>query len=326
MDYQALRHSAREALGKAPYPPKRLALIHVGATLLVSLLMTLVNFFLARSYNAATGLGNADQRAILETVQLVLNLVNLVISPLWSIGFMAVALRTARWSNAEPRDLLDGFRCWGTVLRLYLLLIGIAFLLMFAVVQVSSILLAVSGLSRGVTNVLLEVQEQGGDPYLYLSENMLMPQMIPVFVVFFGLAAALAIPLFYRIRMAFFAVAEGETSARAAIGRSFRLTRGKAFSLFKIDLRFWWYYGALLLVGCLTSTESLLNLFGISLPLSDNMILYGSYGIYLVLNLLLCWQWSLSVRTTYALCYDRLKAELPPQPQTPPWNQSNSEQ
>lgn len=315
MDYQTLRHTTREALDKAVYPPKKLALIHVGATILLSVLMTAINWILARGYGAATGLGKTNQRAILETVQVVLNYATILLTPIWTMGFMAVALRTARWSNAEPKDLLDGFRCWGTVLKLYILFFGIFLLVVFAATQIASILFAITPLSAGLTEAMAGAAEEGQDIMVLLEQEALLKQMIPLYIVLFAVMALIGIPLLYRFRMSLFAVADGETGARRALAHSTRITRGKRMALFRLDLHFWWYYGALLLITALSSMGSILELAGISLPVSRDVVTYGAYGIYLVAELLLGWQVSLSVRTTYALCYDRLNSELQQEPE-----------
>ncbi len=329
MDYQTLRQAAKDSLKKSPYSPKKLAFLHVGAILVLSLLLTAVNFFLTRGVNSAAGIANLGTRAALETAQVALSLVNLVVTPMWHIGFLAVALRTARWSNAEPTDLLDGFRHWGTVLRLYLLQFLIYMLVAFACTQVATILYSFTPFIEELSQIALQTTAAGQSGELDLLA--LMPSLIPIYVIFFLLFAVVAIPLFYRFRMSFFAVAEGERSARRALGISSLLMRGKRMSLFRLDLHFWWYYGAQLLLSALGYAGTVLELTGVSLPVSHEIVTYGAYGLYLVGQLILYWQVSLSVETTYAHCYDQLKAELPPEPApqsgtwTPPWQQQPDE-
>lgn len=314
MDYKTLRQAARESLDKAAYPPKRLALIYTGVTLLLSLLMTAVSFLLSRSYQGAVGIQNLDRRAILETVQVGLSFANLIFTPLWSMGFMAVALRTARWSNAEPRDLLDGFRHWGTVLRLYILQIGLALLVVFATSWISTIIFSITPFSRGLTSAVQQAMEAGQDQVM-LDMNALLPQILPLYGIMLVVAAVIGIPLFYRFRMAQFAVAAGETGARRAMSHSTRIMQNNRMSLFRLDLHFWWYYGALLLITALGYADKLLPLLNISLPVSETVLTYGSYGLYLVAHLLFCWQFSMEVRTTYAHAYEQLNTQLPPEPE-----------
>lgn len=328
MDYQTLRHNAREALSQAPYNPKKLALIYTGVLALMSLVLELISFFLARSFNAAVGLRNMDQRAILQTVQAVLSLANTVITPLWTVGFFAVALRNSRWSNAEPRDLMDGFRHWGTVLRLCILFFFGAFMVVFAASQIASVIFAITPLSRGLTQAVAQAMQTGEDPVI-LVEQLPISTMLPLLVILVLTLAALGIPLFYRFRLSFFAVAEGEPSARKALALSACLMHDNRMDMFKFDLRFWWYYGALVLIGVLGAAGNIVTLLNISLPFSRELLVYGAFGVSLVLRLLVCWQFSMEVRTTYALCYDRLKAQrLPPEqeatsdPDQSPWNQN----
>ena len=331
MDYQTLRHNTREALDKAVYPPKKLALIHIGATTLLSLVMTVINFALAKGYGASSGLGKTEQRAILETIQVVLNYATMILTPIWSMSFTAVALRTARWSNAEPKDLLDGFRCWGTVLKLYILFLGISLLVVFAASQIAWIIYDITPFSAGLSEAMVTAGAEGLDMMALLEDDAVIRQMIPLTVILFVVIALLGIPLLYRFRMSLFAVADGETGARKALAHSTRITRGRRMELFKLDLHFWWYYGALLLISALSSLDSILEFAGITLPVSQDVVIYGAYGLYLAANLILGWQVSLSVQTTYALCYDRLNSEVMQEPeikadpQANPWARRDQE-
>ena len=143
--------------------------------------------------------------------------------------------------------------------------------------------------------------------------------------------AALAIMCAVLPMSALFAVADGETGARKALAHSTRITRGRRMELFKLDLHFWWYYGALLLISALSSLDSILEFAGITLPVSQDVVIYGAYGLYLTANLILGWQVSLSVQTTYALCYDRLNSEviqepeIKADPQANPWARRDQE-
>ena len=328
MDYQTLREAARESLDKAPYNPKKLALIHVGISLLVSLVLTVTNLLLARSFNASVGLGNLGHRAVLQTVQTVLSFANMLLTPMWTIGFFAVALRTARWSNAEPRDLLDGFRHWGTVLRLCILHICLILLLVFACSQIAATIFAITPLSRELTRVMEQAMQNGQDPMLMV-DQLPLSAMIPLFILLGASIAVVGIPLFYRFRLSFFAVSEGVPSARKAMAQSAFLMRDNRKAMFRLDLHFWWYYGALLLISALGMVDVLPESVTGLLPFSRNVLIYGAYGLYLVLHLLIQWRFSMEVRTTYAHCYDQLKAErLPPEPQADPsrnpWTQSDN--
>lgn len=321
MDFKRLKQASADSIGRATYNPKKLAMLHIGATLLLSILLTVINYFLVQGINSTTGLSNMNTRAILVTAQAVLSVINLVAMPFWTIGFLAVALRTARWSNALPGDLLDGFRHFGPVLRLYLLQFAIYMLVAFACSQVASILYSFTPYLQEVTASLQEAMAAGQTTLSDVDLAALLPKLMPMYGIFLVLFCAVAIPLFYRFRMSFFAVADGETSARKALGLSTRMLRNKKLQLFKLDLRFWWYYGLQLLLATLGYAGTLLDLTEISLPYSKDLWVYGAFALYCILQLIISWQFSMKVETTYAHYYDELKAQMTPEPN--PFNQAN---
>ena len=106
------------------------------------------------------------------------------------------------------------------------------------------------------------------------------------------------------------------------------MLRGKKLQLFRLDLRFWWYYGAQLLLAALAYLGTIVDMAEITLPFSRDIIVYGAYGVYWVLQLLIYWLFSMRVQTTYAHYYEELKAQMPAEPtRTNPWQERwNQEQ
>lgn len=322
MDMNALRSAAVQSLDRSSYDPKKLAAIHAGASLLVSLLLTVINYFLGNAIDGAGGLANLGNRAILSTVQNVLATASGILLPFWEIGFLYAALRLCRTQDPQPLDLLEGFRRFRIIVRLYLLEIGLVFLLIFACAQLSTILFTFTPFMENTVLAMEEISQQANSAGLETLTNeqlmAILPSLAPLYVIFIGLLMGLGIPLFYRYRLAHFAIMDDVEKARVALRLSAILTRGNKWKLFRLDLRFWWYYGAQLLIAMVAYTDVLLSQLGISLPVSGTVIFFGSYAVHLLLRLLLAWQFTGMVQTTYAHFYDDLKQNPPVPPQPKP--------
>ena len=104
-----MRKQAKDALASASYNPRKLALIHGGVMLGISLLITLVNFLLSKQIDSATGLSGLGTRTTLGTIQSILQIANTVLMPFWEIGFLAAAVNMVRKEQTGPRTLLSGF-------------------------------------------------------------------------------------------------------------------------------------------------------------------------------------------------------------------------
>ena len=112
---------ADRLLSQAPYSPKRLALLHAGVALGISLLATVLNLFLSRQIDATGGLAGMGLRSVLSTIQSVLELAGSLALPFWEMGIFAAAFLWASAQAAQPEVLPEGFRRFGPVLRLRLL-------------------------------------------------------------------------------------------------------------------------------------------------------------------------------------------------------------
>lgn len=320
MDFKAFRAAAAESLAQATYDPKKLAALHTGAALLVSLILTVINYFLGNAIDGAGGLANLGNRAILSTIQSALSVLSMIVLPFWEIGFVYAALRMCRFRDAQPCDLPQGFRRFGVTARLFILEAGIITLVISACLQVSGILFSFTPFFEDMVEAMPDISQEA-----FLTESDLMamlPAMIPMYVIFGLLLCGIGIPLFYRFRLAHFALMDGAIGARGALRISGALTRGNKWKLFKLDLHFWWYYLAQLLIAAVAYCDVLLPALGVTLPISQDALLYGCFGIHLGLRLLLAWQYGSLVQTTYAHCYDYLKQNppVPPQPKPLPEN------
>lgn len=308
------RVAAKCSLDTASYSGKKLAFIHTGAALLFSLVLTVVNMLLAGYIENTSGLGGIGTRSILQAIQAILSLASAVLLPFWQLGFVFTGIRYARHEQVAPAMLLEGFRRFGKLLRLFILQALIYTGAIFATAYVCGIIFSFTPFVAKLNAVMLPVLEQGITPD-QLADPVLAEQIvqacIPLYI-FTGVVLFVVITfLFYRMRMAQFAIMDDAPTARAAIGVSFRMMRKNGFSLFRADLRFWWFYLLKLLFAVIAIGDVLLNALGIILPVSSDVLFIGFYVVYALLELWLNTQCGAYIQITYAHCYQMLKDTMP---------------
>lgn len=312
---RALKAAAAEALTAAPFDPRRLALLHTGAALALSLILTVLNFILTRRIGDTGGLAGMGIRSVLSTAQNVLILLPIAVTPFWEAGFFRAGIRMARKENASPETLLEGFRRFGPVLRLALLKTALTVVVGILSMNISSGIFLLTPLSNGLAQALepmLTAQEFVVDDAFM---QALIPTMTPMLILMGIVFCALMLPIVYRFRMAEFAIMdERGVGALQALGISNRLMRDNRMALFRLDLSFWWFYGLQFLFTAVGYGEEILALMGISLPVSPDVAFFGFYILYLVCQLLLAWRAGSIVQTAYATAYDALREEAAEKP------------
>ena len=334
-DRKGLKQAAASRLSEAAYNPRLLILIHTGVSLGVTLLITLINYILQQQIGNTGGLGGLGLRTVLTTAQTVLQLAGMLLLPFWEIGIVYAAMGIARSRPARPADLTAGFRRFGPVLRLMLLRTAVFFAVAFLCLNLSSGIFLMTPLSDPLYDILLPLAETASaenaagltiDNATMAALTDAMIPMIPIFLVLFLLLAA---PLLYRLRLAdYLIMEEKKTGALNAIVTSWRMMRGRAFPLFRLDLSFWWFYGLQALALMLSYGDSFLSVLGVSLPISADAAYFLFYLVYLGITLALYWRFGSYLQTTYAVAYDTLRyqAAMPipkPDPKNMPWDYNN---
>lgn len=322
MDIRRIKDSAANSLAQASYNPKKLALLHAGVMALFALVLTVLQFLLDKGIANTGGLGSMGSRAILSTAQSMLSIVNVLALPFWQMGMVFAGLTLCRNETATPADLTEGFRRWGPLSRLLVLQIGIYILASIVCSQVAGTLFFLSPFlskSLPIMQQFLEEAAQAGQTTV--TTEAFFEAFLPLYGISLVVMAVVMIPIFYRLRMSFFAIMDDAPRARAAMRVSNRLMKRSCLSLFQLDLSFWWYYGAKLLISLVAYLHLILPAVGIRLPVSNNVSFFIFYGIYLVLLLAVEWQFGAYVQTAYAHFYNIRKADAPelPTPQTQPW-------
>ncbi len=308
MEIHTLKHGAAQSLDRAGFDPKKLALIHTGVSLALALIITVLQFLLDQGIETTGGLSGIGTRTILSTLQMTLSTVSLILLPFWDAGFQRASLQIAGGKEAVPATLLEGFRRFMPVLRLFLLQLLLYFGLMLLCANAASMIYLLTPFSDGLMNVMdaamadpaLAEQAMLADDFV----KQLMPHMTGMYIILGILLIVIAVPMFYRFRLAQFVIMDDPgVGALLAMGRSAQMMRGNRMDLFRLDLHFWWFYAAGLLLSAIGWMDVLLPAVGIELPIHADVGFFLFYLVYAVLRLLFYWQYNAKVQTTYAHFY-----------------------
>lgn len=311
----SLRSAAGGSLERADRPG-RVILIHTGAMLLLSLLLTVADYLLNRQISTTGGLSGMGMRSVLTTVQSILRLAQAVILPFWQIGYTYYTLRVAQQQSAGTSDLFEGFRRFGAVLRLKALVAGIVILLTLASTYASSLLFALTPWAAPLMQEMEALIVSSADEQAFLDAIMAMTQEItvPIMIIFSLCFLAGGIFLFFRFRLAeLWLMDHPQGGALAALINSHKLMRGNWKALLRVDLSFWWFYLLELLLTALCFGDVVLGFMGIEMTTDA----FGSYilffGLYLCGQMMLYWWKRNEVAVTYAHTYLALCPEEEPQ-------------
>lgn len=319
-DRSRLRQQAIHKLEAAPNRG-RLILLFAGISAGLSLAVGIVSMILDSQIAGTGGLSGLQLRGVLSTVQSLLSIAVLVFMPFWNLGYTSVALKLGRGEAASDKDLLNGFRRFGPALRLMLLRQVVNFAIAFAAMQVAGIAFSMTPWAATFyTQLDAGTLLNSSGAVDEAAMDALLPVMIPYLIIVGALILVALIPVTYRLRMAEFQLMdEPKCGAVLAMLLSNRMMKGRCMQLFKLDLSFWWYYLANILVTVLCYADVLLPLLGIALPFSPEVGFLLFYILAQAAQVLLYWRCRNQVDCTYVAAYDALRAE-PAQPPKPPKN------
>ncbi len=313
LDPLQLRSRAQSSLERA-HKPSQVILLHTGVILLLSLLLTGVDYMLDQQIGTTGGLSGMGTRSILVTVQSLLRLVQALVLPFWQIGYTYYTLRVARGQTAGFPDLTEGFRRFGPVLRLKALMAGMAFLLMLISAYASSFLFM---MTPWAAPMMLEMEQLAASTMneqalLETFTAMAQEAMVPIMIIFGLCFLAGAIFLFFRFRLAeLWLMDHPEDGALRSLRASKDLMRGNWKAMLRIDLNFWWFYLLDLLVTVLCYGDLILDALGMEMTTDA----FGSYLLFFCLyvwaQMALYWWKRNEVSVTYAHAYLSLLPEEP---------------
>lgn len=315
---KGLRRAAADALAANPGDPRYTLLIYVAVTALSGLLVSVLGTMLDQKIAGTGGLQMLSQQATLSTIRTAAPmLLSLALLGL-DLGRRAVAVKMARRQSVEPKDLLLGYPHFGALLRAMFLQGVVYVLILIVAVNVGTIIFMLTPLSRDLLTILVDLSMSTEELYEALYNdpaflNQVFSAMFPAYPIALGIFALAAAPIYYRLRMTNYCLLEGyRKGALMAMGESIRMTKGKALSLFKLDLSFWWFYLGQMVCAAVMYGDVILPKLGVTLPWSQTANFYVFYIAALVLEAVLYWFTLNGVQTTYAVAYDAIRPR--PQP------------
>lgn len=328
-DRKGLKEAAASRLSDAAYDPRKLTLIHTAVASGAALLVAAITYILEQRIAATGGLSGIGLRSVLTTAQSILQFALTFLSLFWGSGIIFAAIGMARSRTVGPADLTAGFRRFGPVLRLKLLQLFLLGAIAMPCLYVSIGIFSMTPLATDYVEVLTPIMEQAlvsEQPMLEMdtaTTEALAQAMLPLIPIFILVFLAALLPLLYRVRFAEHVLMDDEPcGAMAAMVKSWKLTRGHAFGLFRLDLSFWWFYVLQGLISLLAYGDALLPRLGISLPMSADSAYFLFYLLYAAAELLLFWRFAAYLHTTFAVAYDtlRVQAVAPPKTRAFPWD------
>ena len=321
-DRRGLKQEAATSLATAPGNYKQLISIHIGVTLTVSFVISVLQFVLEEMIGSTGGLGGVGTRTLLETAQSALQLIQTVALPFWQFGWLCTIMAVARQENTSFDTLLTGFRRFGPYLRLILLQAAIYFGIGIAGGYIAATLFMLTPWSYPMMDIYTQAETLTTDSLYAALDSVMADSLLPLMLIFFGVFFLLAAPVFYRLRFAPYCLADNpQGKALAAVKKSIAITRRNAFAIFRLDLSFWWFYALELLVTVIAYLDLLLSAAGITLPGPAWLGYFGTLALYGVVQLLL-YRWRKPyLDATYVKAYESLlENQTIPKPQNFPWS------
>ncbi len=302
---------AKEALSRAKYPVNKLVLIHTGIFAAVGLGISLLSWLLSLGIGQTGGLGGLGDRAVLETVQQLLQAAQLLAAPFWNIGLVMASLQLIRGLDFGPGTLLEGFRRFGPVLRMNLLRWLIYMGVVMLASQIASTVYMMTPWGMEFLAMMEEIAASGTtDLTQVLTQEQLLNMALKMLPFLAGACLLLLVPVLYRLRMMDYVLMEHpHLGAFFALRLSLFMTRKNCVKLFKLDLHYWWFYVLEALTVALCYGDLLLSLAGVQTAVDASLlsILFYAAGLLAQLGL---YGWKKGeVMAAYSFAYEAL---LPP--------------
>lgn len=325
MDLKAIKQSARRKLQIDP-DSKKLALIYAGITTIISLVCTLLSWSFQMGMERNAGLSGLSTRALLESGQMILSLVSIVVMPFLQIGFLYAALGYAKEERVETDALKEGFRRWSPVLRLmgllFLVILAVTMVCMYTALTVFMFLPMSDSMVTQMEGILQNPQSYEAMEEAMEQMNALLLPHIKLLAVVFGLLfLGFGVPALYRCKLSEYILMDGNNGPFSALKHSIKLTRGHFWDLLKLDLSFWWFFLLQVVITVVAYGDQILPALGVALPVSETVAFWVFYGVSIVLQFLVTWRFALGYQTALGLLYLRLK-ERYFTPLTPPPSQT----
>jgi len=304
---KALSQQARQALNRGR-DPKKVIYAYALLTFGVSLMVTLINYYLDHQISGTGGLGNLGTRAILSTAQQVLPLLSSVVALCLEFGYLHAMMRISRGQYADHTDLKTGLQLFWPILRLNLIQGLLIFAVAMVAAQLGSVIFMMTPWSEPLLTFLTPLMEAGTVPteeaILLQAADLIQPLLIVSGIV----CIVCILPLLFQLRMANFCLVDNpKAGALAAIRASRKMMRRRFLPMLKIDLSLWPYYLGTAVMSVVLYLDLILPMLGISVPLDATVFSLIVYAVALVLQVLIQITLRNRVETTYLMAYNALR-------------------
>lgn len=318
---RAIHRRCREILAAAPNDPRKVALCYTAITALMALISTVLTAVLTDRIANTGGLSNMGLRSILSTGQVILPIVQLIVNACLSLGYHYAVLRMIRGDEAQPRDLLEGFRLWGPILRAVFLQSMIYLFIGIGSMYLSTYIFLATPMAESFYTVMepLIASASGLNGQITVDAAAMdaaTDALMPMLWIWLGVFLIAFLPAYYNYRMTNFCLADDpRAGALAAMFRSKRMLRRNRFALLKLDLSMWWFYLLQFFISAICYGDVFLAIAGIRLPLNGTFVYYFFFILSLIVQIVTYYFLMNRVYGAYALAYESLRE--PPKPKAP---------
>lgn len=314
--YLKTKAANRLASGK---DPQRVVLVYSSIVALSALAVNLIQYFLQGQISKTGGLQNIGTRSMLSTLNSALPLIQTLVLMCLGLGYTAAILRVIRRQYASEKTLKAGFERFWVLLRARLLMMLIYGGIAFALSYLAMAIYMLTPLSSQLTTLILPIVSSGSfSPEALLNDDALLfsvyQAIMPMMIIYCLLLIPAIWAISYRFRLVdYLLIDQPRLGAMAAMRTSNQKMKGNVKQLFKVDISFWWYYLLRALSMSLIYLDLVLAILGVQLPLSSLAQFVLVTVLYLGSDFALNYFLLNRVEATYALFYDILNPQQPPQ-------------
>lgn len=304
--------TALQRLDQAQYKHK-IILIYAGITIGLSALVTVITYLLSNQISQTGGLSNMGTRTILSTFNTLLPILQSLMLMCLELGFLNAMIRISRGLYTSPQSLRAGLSRFWAAIRCTLILSFRYLVTGMGCFYLALMAFGFTPLSKRASELMEPITEQMSilNSQIVIDEALvaeLTDAMIPFFLMFAVVLLVVMIPMFYRYRLANYVLMDKPAyGALRALAESQQLMRKNGFAMFKLDLSLWWYYLLTTLSMAICYGDLICALLGITLPWSNTVSYFLSYGLFLAAQFGIYYFFGNRVGVTYALAYESLK-------------------
>ncbi len=282
--------------------------LYAAIVLGMAAVVAVLQYLLDGQISQTSGLSNLQARAVLSTLSEILSIVQTVVSMCLGLGLCAVSLRVSRGQPVTASSLRAGFERIWPLLKCTILKALILFGGAIGCFYLSMTVFLFSPFSNGLTSTVAPLLTSGNleniESISIDAAVEILQGMLPMMILFLLAFSAFSLFVFYSYRVIeYILIDRPGIKAIAALRGSRVLMKGNKFRMLRLDIHFWWYYLLLGLAGAVCYGDEILQLIGVTLPISDTACYWIFYGLYLVLEFGIYALFHEKVEVTYAVAY-----------------------